>query len=353
MASGVWEKVKGSGIWWTRYRDQNGKLHREKVGRKSDAIALYRKRKTELRSGTKLPLNMRAKGITFAAIADAAMQWSRQHKRDWRNDELRMPALIAAFGHREADAIKPSELDSYITAHAKAPATQNRLRALFSLIYREAQRNGHVTSNPARLVRMRPVNNSRIRYIDANEESTLTGIIERDFPHHLPAFRVAINTGMRLSEQFTMEWSQVDLLRKMIHLSHTKNGSERHIPLNTVAVEALERLGRIAPASNPSVFLTMRGERLKTPRTWFGDVVAASGLSDISWHILRHTFVSRLVMAGVDLRTVMELAGHKSMAMTLRYSHLAPEHTASAVERIVVSPEVSPAKKATRSRVAY
>lgn len=47
---------------------------------------------------------------------------------------------------------------------------------------------------------------------------------------------------------------------------------------------------------------------------------------------LRHTFASRLVMAGVDLRTVQERMGHKSMQMTIRYAHLAPKHTLAAVE---------------------
>jgi len=57
-------------------------------------------------------------------------------------------------------------------------------------------------------------------------------------------------------------------------------------------------------------------------------------IRDFSWHCLRHTFASRLVMAGVDLRTVQELLGHKSIAMTVRYSHLSPAHTLAAVERL-------------------
>ena len=59
-----------------------------------------------------------------------------------------------------------------------------------------------------------------------------------------------------------------------------------------------------------------------------------AGVAGLHWHDLRHTFASRLVMAGVDLRTVQELMGHHSYEMTLRYAHLAPAHTLEAVQRL-------------------
>ena len=61
----------------------------------------------------------------------------------------------------------------------------------------------------------------------------------------------------------------------------------------------------------------------------------ASGLEGYTWHGNRHTFASRLVMAGVDLRTVQELGGWRSLTMVQRYGHLEPAHLQQAVERLV------------------
>ena len=70
-------------------------------------------------------------------------------------------------------------------------------------------------------------------------------------------------------------------------------------------------------------------------RRWFNDAQTEAKVADYSWHCNRHTFASRLVMAGVDLRTVAELMGHSSIQMTMRYAHLAPLHNRAAVDRLV------------------
>ena len=87
--------------------------------------------------------------------------------------------------------------------------------------------------------------------------------------------------------------------------------------------------------SDGLVFPGKNGERFNNIRRSWAGVLEAAGISGFRLHDLRHTFASRLVMAGVDLNTVRELLGHSDYAMTLRYAHLAPEHKAAAVARLV------------------
>jgi len=143
----------------------------------------------------------------------------------------------------------------------------------------------------------------------------------------MPEVEIALMTGMRMSEQLTLEWEEIDLDEGTIHLSKTKNGSGRFVRLNSRALAVLTMMhkrglghGRVSPAKRPD---------------WFREAVRTAGIKDFTWHCLRHTFASRLIMAGVDLRTVQELMGHKSITMTARNAHLSPEHRAAALEKLM------------------
>jgi hypothetical protein len=193
-ATGVWERDPGSNIWWIRYR-AHGVLKREKVGRKSDAVALYQKRKSELRAGIKLPENMRHSSIRFKMLCDDILVFSEKHHRDYRSVVSRTGRIVRDFGEMPVDKIKPAVIDAWLSKTTKTAATSNRYRALFSLIFREALRNGKVTSNPARLVRQQHENNGRIRFLTDAEEKSLRAVIVERFPEHEPELTIALGTA--------------------------------------------------------------------------------------------------------------------------------------------------------------
>src|ERR1700730_4974207 len=73
---GIYERKPDSGVWWIRWTDSNGKLHREKAGRRSDAKTLIDKRRTETLQQKKLPEQFRSK-VTFDSLCDDALEHSR------------------------------------------------------------------------------------------------------------------------------------------------------------------------------------------------------------------------------------------------------------------------------------
>jgi len=151
----------------------------------------------------------------------------------------------------------------------------------------------------------------------------------------MPEFEIALHTGMMPSEQYGLDWARVDLTRNFVSLPKTKNGKARHIRLNAVAVAAFKVLRKRSLNGDGPVFVNIEGKPLHGYKHWFGPAVEEAGLRDFTWYCLRHTFASRLAMAGVDLLTIAELMGHRTIQMTKRYAHLAPAHSQAAVDRLV------------------
>jgi site-specific recombinase XerD len=346
---GVYEKVPGSGIWWIRYADSRGNIRREKVGGQSDATTLVAKRRTEALLKNKLPEKFRAKAVTFSDLCADALERSTaaNSSKSVYELNLKIADLKEKFGGMKAEDITKQDIVRWLEAEAKKrgwkASSRNRWQAAISLIFRVGIDNEKITTNPATGITRKTENNAAVRFLTVDEEQKLRAAITD--PLQLAALEISIYTGMRQSEQFGLRWSQVDLEKGLVFLPKTKNGKPRHVPLNAVAVAAFKRIGASSGASTDSgspVFPGRAGETAQGARGWFKNAVTRSGILDYTWHCNRHTFASRLVMLGEDIRTVGELLGHRSLQMTLRYSHLAPEHTASAVNRLL-TPALAPA----------
>ena len=149
--------------------------------------------------------------------------------------------------------------------------------------------------------------------------------------HLKPIVITALNTGMRRGEILSLKWENVDLKHGFILLDKTKNGERREIPINDTLRAALTGIQRRLDV--PYVFY---GPSTALPygdiKNSFNGACRRAGIRDFHFHDLRHTFASHLVMAGIDIATVRELLGHKTLTMTLRYAHLAPSHKVKAVD---------------------
>jgi integrase len=104
----------------------------------------------------------------------------------------------------------------------------------------------------------------------------------------------------------------------------------------TATLKAVKLIG----ADAEKVFCSRRGVPYRSFRKAFERAVRLAGLSDFTFYDLRHTFASRLVMAGVDLPTVKELLGHKDISMTMRYAHLSSDHKQAAVRKLEKVPAI-------------
>lgn len=196
------------------------------------------------------------------------------------------------------------------------------------LVYREARRAGKVSANPARDIRHRKESNSRVRFLsrgENGEHTRLAKVIRQHYREHAAEFVFALNTGLRLSSQYAATYGMIDWTRNVLDVPRTKNDEPVHVPLNSNVLAALRSLPSWQERKGP-IFRNQRYPKkaVLSNDHWFKPALKAAGISDFRWHDLRHTFASWLVQDGVPLDRVSKLLGHKSLTMTMRYAHLAP-----------------------------
>lgn len=327
---GVYEHPKGSDVWWIQYFNE-GIRHRESIGRRGDAIDAYRDRKVAIKRGLKLP-DLRNGKVRLAALIDDALKYQKNRAGRLRDYESKAKIVKEAMGGRTASAITPQEIDSWLNKHTKTPATYNRYRAFLSMVYRQAILNRKQDSNPARLVRQRKEPPGRIRFLDDAEYERLCKTIEHQCPEHLAEFIVSVHTGMRLSEQYTVSWGQVSFERRTIELTKSKNGARRTVHLNADAIAAIKFMLR--PGQKRTDVTFPNNAKDFVTDSWFHPCLKEAEIADYVWHCNRHTFCSWLAMNGASIKEIQVAAGHKTIQMAAKYSHLSPTHNQGVVDRI-------------------
>lgn len=206
-------------------------------------------------------------------------------------------------------------------------ATVNRYLATLKGLFTKAELWARFQGpNPVKSIKFFKENNTRLRFLEKEEVQLLLNQLEGMLR---PIVIIALNSGMRKGELQRLKWRDIDFQRGFLKLHETKSGESRQIPLNDVLIDTLIAI----PKSRVSelVFVKPNGEGYGDWKKQFNKAVKDAGIKDFHFHDLRHTFASHLVMNGIDLNTVRELLGHKSLEMTLRYAHLSPNFKQRAV----------------------
>ena len=127
----------------------------------------------------------------------------------------------------------------------------------------------------------------------------------------------------------------VTSIRGVLTIPRSKHGEARHVPMTSEVRAILARRARpLDPAG--LVFPNSLGNtEYHRAEKDLPEAVDAAGIKDFPLHDTRRTFASRLAMAGVDLLTLKELGGWKTLSMVQRYAHLSPGHQRQAIERLV------------------
>lgn len=338
MDRGLYERVKGSNVWWVCWFDSDGKKHREKAGTKSAARVLYQKRKTGALEGRKLPeLNRREHKLSDVVERYKAEIEANKKSAAW-------DARIACLWVNEIGSVSIGNIQSGDIEKIKArwleklqPATVNRRLAYLKTLLNKAVRDGILERNPvaAGRVKMLRENAAPKEILYPDQEVLVRKFLSR--ADNL-AMTIALHTGLRISEQLGVKRKEVDLRQAGVEVTDAKGGGRQQVRLNRQALEAYEEI--LASHTSEWTFPGASASASMSRRTLskhFEKACGAAGLTGFSWHCLRHTYISRLVMLGVDIVTVQHLARHKSIQMTLRYAKLAPDHKKYALDRLAES----------------
>ncbi len=321
-------KRKDSSIWWVRFTHKGMRVQQSSGTSDREKAEEYEAR---LKSSLWEQERLGAKPIY--RWNDAVVRYLRetQYKASQPSDISRLRWLDQYLNGVELQSIKRDLLDKILTAkkaEGVENSTANRVMEIVRAVLMKACNEWEWLDRvPA--IRMLPEPTKRVRWITRNEADRLIA----ELPPHLgDMVRFSLETGLRRSNVTGLQWSQVDLGRKMawIHPDQAKARRAIPVPLSSVAVSVLRKqIGK----HHAHVF-TYKGKPVTQVNTkaWRKALVRV-GITHFRWHDLRHTWASWHIQEGTPQHVLQELGGWSTPEMVQRYAHLSNEHLAQWVDR--------------------
>jgi integrase len=217
------------------------------------------------------------------------------------------------------------------------PGTVNRELAALSHLLNKAIEWGWIDRRPAKIKRL-PEDRGRITYLTAEQCARLMDSAKRDQNLQIyPFVVIGLGTSMRRMEILSIRREHVDLQRRVIFVPKAKAGA-REQPITASVASFLSDYIKVLSAEEPWLFPSTESSTGHTMdiRKAFRRVVAAAGMNpdEVVRHTMRHTAITHLVQAGVDLPTVKRISGHKTTVMVERYSHQNGAHIQAAMDKL-------------------
>jgi integrase len=344
---------KKQGVYWIDYY-VNGRRKRERIGPdKRLAETVHRKRKVEIAEGKYLD-KRRPMTTTFNDLVNAYRKWlgldpasgGPPRLRSW-NSYLRaaFPPLQAYFEGKRLGEITPALVEQYracrkstisVRRRPIATSTINRELSCLKRMFAVACKGllvlpgGAPETNPLQHVSLEPERNIRDRVLSPEE---FDRVYQAADDWLRPILLVAYQTGMRQGEIRSVRWGQVDLKQGLIRLGaeDTKNGEGRLIPLNRTLIELFKTLPRYLGCPyvfpNPGKIDAWQANPEEVDVRYDGTYISHRfarachkvGVTNVTFHDLRHTFVTNARRAGIDYFRIMAISGHKTMLVFKRY----------------------------------
>jgi integrase len=250
---------------------------------------------------------------------------------------------VPFFADQRLEAITTFTIDRYKRRRLGAGASAGTINvelAVLSHLLRRAVEWKWIKALPCK-VELLPHSEGRIIALtDAQSEALLRAAMADEDPYCWLFVAFGLNTAMRHSEILRARFEHLDLEHHRLLVPKAKAGMrEQPITPELAAILRKEREmaadpnGWVFPSPRPGATLTGHRDRMSKP---FRRAVIAAGLDPqlITPHVMRHTAITALVKAGVDLPTIQRISGHKTLAMVLRYTHVHGEHIDQAIRAI-------------------
>lgn len=189
----------------------------------------------------------------------------------------------------------------------------------------QSEWNIPIKVNPIMKIKKLKVKDARTRRLSAAEYDLLIQNMKiMRNPFMRPIIDFAIETAMRRSEMLALEWKDINLDKRILHISISKNGHARTIPLSLNSIEILNQLQQ-RKSTNSKVFETTA---TAVQQSW-QRLLKRCRIDDLHFHDLRHEAISRLFEKGLSIAEVALISGHRDFKMLFRYTHLKAEDIAA------------------------